>query len=98
MRKRDYREMIARRKAEFGERFSPCYLDPRFVPFFESGQRIKVSMSGTEMTGTVGVTTGWQPAFLLMRSARAISSPWPLGPADKILAVQKGRAYVYGAA
>lgn len=83
----------ARKRAILGERFDPSDLDPRFVPYFESGERIKVETCGLIRYGTVSVTTGWRPTFLLMRSSRAMGSPWTLGPRDKILAIQRGRTY-----
>lgn len=66
-------------------------LEPSFIPFYESGQRIKVHlhMFDREMTGTVGVTTGHRPCFILMRSTHSQGNQWTLGPNDRILAVQR---------
>jgi len=89
---------IARRTAEYGEKFDRSALDPRFGHYFCTGERIKVRTCGEEITGTVGITTGWRPWFLLMRTKRSIGSSVTLGPKDEIVAVQKGRTYVYGAA
>jgi hypothetical protein len=100
-----YRDFINRKRAEYGDKFDSSDLDARFIPFFESGQRIKVDIAGlspenelfyghTIKTGTVGVTTGWKPCFLLMHSSRSIGSPWTLGSAEKLLAVKRGRIYV----
>lgn len=90
---RSYVEYITRSKAKHGPRFSETELDRRFRSFYETGQRIKVETCGMVLTGTVGVTTGWRPCFLLMRTSRSLGSPWTLGPQDKILAVQRGRVY-----
>ena len=96
--RRDYDELTTRRKREYPDTWDASELDPRFIPYFESGDRIKVRTMGGEITGTVGVTTGWRPVFLLIRTSRSMGSSITLGPKDEILAVQKGRAYVYGAA
>jgi hypothetical protein len=89
----NYQEYLKRGKSQHGSRFDTSDLDPRFVPFFRTGQRIKVETCGTFLTGTVGVTTGWKPCFLLMRTKRSMGSPWTLGPADRLVAVQIGREY-----
>lgn len=91
---RSYQDFIARKTQEFGDKFDASDLDPRFIEFFNSGQRIKVRSFGEVVTGTVGVTTGWKPAFLLMRRSNSVGSTWLLGPHDEILARQVGRTYV----
>jgi hypothetical protein len=88
-----YDDYLTRKRREHGDRFDASALDPRFVPYFNNGQRIKVETLGEELTGTVGVTTGWRPCFLLMRTTRSMGSPYTLGPSDTILAVRHGRTY-----
>lgn len=88
---------LRRRARNHGDKVSMANLDMRFVQFYESGDRIKVkSPIFGEQTGTVGMTTGWKPAFLLMKRSDSVSSPILLGPGDKIIAVKyKGtRTYV----
>lgn len=89
----DYQSMITQRKAKFADKFSDRDLSQKFVKYFENGQRIKVETSGLVLTGTVGITTGWVPAFLLIRTTRSMGSPWVLSDSDKILAVKQGRNY-----
>lgn len=89
-----YDDFIARKYHEFGDRFDQSDLDPRFVPYFNSGQRIRIQSLGQIVTGTVGATSGWKPAFLLMRRSSDHGSSWLLGPRDEILARQIGRKYV----
>ena len=91
---RSYYELLSRKRFQYGERFSEADLNKRFVPFFESGERIRIDDFGTEITGTVGVTTGWKPAFLLIRRRNDAGSEIVLGPKTKILAVQRGGRYV----
>ena len=92
---RSYAEYVARAQRKYGERFSDAELARKFVPFFESGARIKVRLRwGEEMTGTIGATTGWRPCFLLMRRSDSIGSPWTLSEADEIIAVQRNGRYV----
>ncbi len=91
---RNYAAMIERRKAQYGERFDDSSLAEAFRPYLQTGQRIKVRFSFGEMTGTVGVTTGWKPCFLLMRRSSDRGSSWTLSTDDTITAVQRGRQYV----
>lgn len=74
-------------------RFDASDLDERFVPYLRSGQRIKVEVYGRTITGTVGITTGWKPVFLLMRTSRSIGSSDILDKRAKLLAVKVGREY-----
>jgi len=87
-----YEEYVNRKRKQYAN-FTECDLDARFVPYFNNGRRIKVDMCGMVLTGTVGVTTGWKPAFLLMRTKRSIGSPWTLGPQDKVIGVKWGKQY-----
>ena len=81
---------------EYGKKFDPSALDPRFVPFYEGGERIKIETCGMVVTGTIGITTGWKPCFLLMRTSRSIGSSYTLDKKDKILGVKRTRGYVQG--
>jgi hypothetical protein len=88
-----YEDYLSRKRAEYAD-FDPSQLAPAFIPFFHTGQRIKVRFSsGEEKTGTVGVTTGWRPAFLLMLKSSAHGSSEVLGAGDVPVAIKKGRTY-----
>jgi len=70
-----YENHIAMKKLEYGNKFSAIDLDKRFIKYFNSGQRIKVTFSyGESESGTVGVTTGWKPVFLLIKTTRSLGS------------------------
>lgn len=70
-----YDDYFKRKQREFGMQFDASDLDPRFIPAFNSGERIRVKLWGEEIkTGTVGVTGGWRPSFLLMSRKSAIGS------------------------
>lgn len=88
-----YQEFVARKRREYGDKFSDRSLTQKFVPYYESGRRIKVETLGHTLTGTVGVTTGWVPCFLLLRTSRSRDSIYTLSDLDKIVAVQIGRRY-----
>ena len=90
---RSYQEWHRRAEAQHGSRLSVAGLDSRFVRYFESGERIRVRCMGAVITGTVGVTCGWFPVFLLIRTARSSGSSWTLGSRDEVLAVKRGRKY-----
>lgn len=92
---RSYDDYLRRARLQHGTKFSEAGLAKQFIPFFINQERIKIeTSSGTVLTGTIGVTTGWGPCFLLMRTSRAIGSPWTLSDSDKIIAIQRGRKYV----
>jgi len=92
---RSYRDLINRATRRYGRKFNPSNLDKRFLKYYENGKRIKVRYWDMELTGTVGVTTGWEPVWLLMRRSNAIGSCWTLTGNDiEILAVKNGRRYV----
>ncbi len=78
-------DFIRRKKAEHGSKFDPSALAPEFIPFYNNGVRIRVQTMGMIKTGTVGVTTGWKPVFLLMQRRTSISSWITLSKKDKIL-------------
>jgi hypothetical protein len=84
----NFTDLVNRRTAQYGDKFDVSDLDKRFIAFYQNGQRIKVETCGMVMTGTVGVTTGWKPAFLLMRTSRSMGSSWILGTESKLLSVQ----------
>lgn len=92
-----YDDYLTLARRQYGARFSSHQLDARFVPYFNSGERIKVECTygdDTETaTGTIGVTSGWVPVFLLMRSSRAHGSSYVLGPEHRIIGRKVGRTY-----
>ena len=90
---RNYREFMERKQREYGEKFDPSDLNPAFVRYFENGERDKVLDYGEPVTGTIGVTTGWKPCFLLMRRSNAIGSNWCINQDSKVIAVKRGRTY-----
>ncbi len=89
-----FSQYVLKKLREHGNKFSMADLDMRFVPYFESEYRIKVKPKyGDEITGTVGVTGGWRPSFLLLRRSNAIGSSNLLGSGDEIIGEQYGRKY-----
>lgn len=86
---------LARGERQWGDRFDPSELTDKFVPYFDTGDRIKVHTSyGEDITGTVSTTTGWRPAFLLVRRSNAMGSSDLLSDRDTVVAVKRGRYYV----
>lgn len=96
---RNYSDYLARGKHQHGDRFTAAQLAPRFIPYFTSGQRIRVvttygSGETYTRTGIVGATTGWVPAFLLMHRSSDHGSSDVLSDRDVVTHVQVGRTYV----
>jgi hypothetical protein len=81
-----YESYVQRGKSTWGKKFSTAKLAKKFVPYYNSGSRIRVKFhTGEVLSGTVGATTGWRPAFLLMLSSRSIGSSWTLSGKDRIV-------------
>lgn len=107
MNRESFQSFLNRQRIKYGEKFDPSDLAPELVRYFESGDRIKLDMVGldndkndvyghTFLSGTVSVTTGWKPMFLLIQRSNAQGSPWTLSSRDHIIAVQNSRRqYVY---
>jgi len=95
---------IIRGKQEHGDRFDPSALASQFDRYYRTDQRIRVTTTyGTgpdaetyTRTGTVGMTSGWRPAYLLMRRSSDHGSSDVLGARDVVVAVQRrpGGPYV----
>ena len=95
---RDLAEHIKRKINQHGV-FNNANLASDFIKYFESGERVKVQWvydNYTEvLTGTIGITTGWKPVFLLMRTSRSMGSPYVIYKDEcKVIAVKKGSKYV----
>jgi hypothetical protein len=69
-----FEDYLKKKRAQYGT-FDDSALDRRFVAAYNDGQRIRVKFPwGDVKTGTVDVTTGWKPVFLLMRNSRSTGS------------------------
>jgi len=89
-----FKDYLEKKRRELGSKFDKSDLAPEFIPYYENGKRIRVKFYGMEktITGTVGITTGWKPVFLLMRTARSISSPHILSRKDHVVGVVRKKA------
>lgn len=84
-----YEEYIQRKQREFGDKFDTSDLAPEFIEYFNSGERIEVEFR-SKLTrevyetkrGTIGVTTGWKPAFILMLRKTSRGSSHLLSSSD----------------
>lgn len=91
----EFDQYCERKKQRYGELFSTEDLAPQFIPYLHTNTRIKVEdKNGKIHFGSVGITTGWRPAFLLMHSERCIGSSCLLTKEDKIIAYKDGHKYV----
>lgn len=71
-----YVEFKTKQMESKGMKFDTSGLAPKFIPYFESGQRIIVRTHfNWVVRGYVGVTTGWKPSFILLSKSNSISSP-----------------------
>ena len=90
-----YDDYIRRGTIKHGAQFSPASLNQSFVDAYNCGSRVEVefvSQSGEvyeTKRGTIGVTTGWVPCFLLMLTKRSRGSSYTIGTNDRI------KSYVY---
>lgn len=90
--RRSYADFVARKRAEYGDKFDDSDLAPQFIQYYESGARIEVEFVSSTTgkpyetkRGRVGVTTGWKPVFLLMLTTRSMGSPYTLGKNDRVV-------------
>lgn len=87
-----FQQFLARGYQEHGQRFTPPEGDA-FIDAYNKGDtyRIKVvtvldKKTRWERWGYVGITTGWKPAFLLMKRFGQMGSSDTLSPAwDKVV-------------
>lgn len=83
---RIYNDFIKSKTNQYGAKFDASDLSRQFIDTFESQERIKVQLSSGEVkSGTVGITTGWKPVFLLMLRKNSRGSSWTLTDNDKII-------------
>ncbi len=88
-----YEELISRKRREYGDKFDTSALAPQFVEAFNKAPDYRVAIpspahnieEGKKAWGYVGVTTGWKPAFILMRSTRNYGSSVVLDSQTQIL-------------
>lgn len=70
-----FSQLLANKINKYGLLFDASELPDKFIPYFESGQRIIVkSPWGETERGYVGITTGWKPSFLLLKTKRSLGS------------------------
>ncbi len=83
-----YEAFIQKQKAKYPNKFSDEKLNPAFVTAFNNGDTFRVLADlGYEkpIWGYIGVTTGWQPVFLLMRRRGSLGSSETISCEDKIV-------------
>lgn len=93
---------IARQISRYGEKFDSSELFVQFRHFYNTGDRIKIRVQWVndgktyayEKFGTIGVTTGWKPCFMLMHNTRSMGSSDLLNRDVQIVAVKSGSRYV----
>lgn len=94
---RSFATYITNKEKQFAKSSHPfdrSKLDPRFVKYYENGDRIKVTIYGVVKTGTVGITTGWKPVFLLLRDRRSVGSSDILDAGVELVAEKLGGQYI----
>ena len=88
------KEILKKKKEQFGSKASVKDLAEQFAEYWESGERIKVKFSyGETKTGTVGITTGRSPVFILMLTKRSVGSSWTLSKEDKIVGIGEAKEH-----
>jgi hypothetical protein len=85
-----YEAYCERKTAEYGARFVRPSGSAELVAAFNDGGRYEVDINGPGFEryvkrGRVGITTGWQPCFLLMLTRRSMGSSITLDAKSVIL-------------
>jgi len=82
----NYEAYIQRKVGEYGDKFDADQLARKFIPAFNSEERIRVKFQFDKVrSGTIGVTTGWRPSFMLMLTSRSRGSSHLLSDTDEIV-------------
>lgn len=88
---KNYGEFLRRQQSEHGAKFDSSDLNADFILAYESGKRVEVLFRTSNAgkvyeakRGTIGVTTGWKPCFLLMLRSNSSGSTWTIGKKDAI--------------
>ena len=84
---RSYQDYLTRKEKEHGSKFDKSDLNPDFIKYYESMQRVEVDFGYEIKRGRIGITTGWKPCFLLMLTTRSIGSGYTIGKTDNVLKV-----------
>lgn len=86
-----FKEYLERKKSvkEYGNEFDSSDLDRRFAGYYGTKIRLKIKTYGHIMYGTVGVTAGWKPSFILMANSRSQGSSAVLNSNCEILGVKR---------
>ncbi len=85
--------LIAEGRRQHGAKFDLSDLAPQFVPYLRNAS-VRLTVEHPifgRRSGWIGKTTGWRPAFLLMRRINAHGSSDVLGAEDKIVSVKAYR-------
>lgn len=83
----EYIAYLKRQSKKYGDKFDPSNLAPQFAPYLHSGNKITVVIGDEKMSGYVGVTTGYRPVFLLVKSLKSTGSSDILSFNDRVLEV-----------
>lgn len=92
-----FKEYLERKKSvkEYGDEFDSSDLDRRFAGYYGTKTRLKIKVYSHIkdyshiMYGTVGVSSGWKPVFILLASSRAQGSSAVLNSNCEILGVKR---------
>jgi len=82
---RSYKETIEQRRRKYEEKFSDKSLNKSFIPYYENQERITVDFGYEKKRGTIGITTGWVPCFLLMLRKDSRGSSYTIGENDRVV-------------
>ena len=66
-------------------------LNSEFTPYYNNGKRIEVDFGYEIKRGTVGITTGWKPSYILLLRKDSWYSPYLIGKDAKVLRIIKTR-------
>jgi hypothetical protein len=91
---------ISHKRLKEDPRYSTKDLSEKFVPYFERDQNVRIKVErGTNWTqtefGYVGMSVGWLPMFLLVRSSRSKGSSVLLSDEWRILGVKNAKEKRY---
>jgi hypothetical protein len=85
----EYSQWLQVKRDRDGDRFVPPPGADVLAKYCHEDVRVEIEDRGYITRGFVGITTGWAPAFILLRTRRSKSSWVILGADTKVLKVLK---------
>ncbi len=79
-----WKQYMENKRRIFGAKFTEPK-NPELIRYLHTEQRVEIEDRGQKLRGFIGITTGWVPAFLLLRTKRSTGSSYILSDETRVL-------------